>query len=134
MQAIATVVSEGWAENGTRKRIHYELKVNQARPIPTYDWDTKRAKATSAIHKRNQSTAGGRGIIFETAELRRIVRWCDDDTVGELTLATSVVAEDRMRDYRGGGVTIGRIDHHIAAVACQHFQCGSESACVSKPM
>src|SRR5262249_50547423 len=66
-------------------------------------------------------------IIFEAAEARRIVRWCDDDTVGEPTLATSVVAEDRMRDYRGGGVTIGRIDHHVDAVARQDLQSSSES-------
>src|SRR5260370_38871273 len=32
-----------------------------------------------------------------------------------------------MRDNRGGGVTIGRVDHHVDAVARQHFQSSSES-------
>src|SRR5271166_5594118 len=32
-----------------------------------------------------------------------------------------------MRNYRGGGVTIGRIDHHIDAVPRQHFERTFES-------
>src|SRR5208282_4692622 len=67
-----------------------------------------------------------RRIVFEAAESRRIVRRGDDDAVGESTLAASVVAENRMRDYRGGGVTIGRVDHHVDAVSRQHFQCTSK--------
>src|SRR5208283_2084822 len=65
-------------------------------------------------------------IVFEAAESRWIVRWRDDDTVSEATLSAPVVTEDRMRDNRGGGVTIGRVDHNVDAVARQHFQSSSE--------
>lgn len=53
--------------------------------------------------------------------------WRDDDTVGETTRAAAVVAENRMRDYRGRGMSIVRIHHHVDAIARQHFQCTSES-------
>src|SRR5262245_65585118 len=64
-------------------------------------------------------------IVFEAAESRRIMRRCDDDAVREAPLATAIVAENRVRDYRSGSVTVISIDHHVDAIGCEHLQ----SAC-----
>src|SRR4030095_5194087 len=62
-----------------------------------------------------RGSAGGR-IIFEAAESRRVMRWCDDDAVREAALATAIVGENRMRDYRRRSVAIVSIDHHVDAI------------------
>src|SRR6516165_7968354 len=61
-------------------------------------------------------------IVFEAAESRRVMRRCDDDAIRETGLATAIVGENRVRDYRRGSVTIVSIDHHIDAIRCQHLQ------------
>ena len=65
-------------------------------------------------------------IVFEAAESRRVVRRCDDDAVGEAALATAIVGENRVRDYRGRRVTIVSIDHHLDAIRRQHFQSAAQ--------
>src|SRR5262249_44099582 len=66
-------------------------------------------------------------IVFEAAKSRRVMRRCDDDAVREAAFATAIVAENRVRDYRGRSVTVISIDHHIDAIGCKHLQ----SACKS---
>ena len=84
-----------------------------------------------------RGSAVGR-IVFEAAESRRVVRWRDDDAVREAALATAIVGENRVRDYRRRSVAIVSIDHDVDAIRRQHLQsagkAGSESACVSMPM
>jgi hypothetical protein len=65
-------------------------------------------------------------IVLEASESRWIVRWRDDNTISEAMLSAAIVAEDRMRDNRGGGVAIGRVDHHVDAITRQNFQGSSE--------
>src|SRR5437870_13003823 len=55
------------------------------------------------------------------------MRWCDDDAVRESTLATAIVGENRVRDYRGRRVTLVSIDHHVDAIRCQHLQSAGKS-------
>src|SRR5439155_26074663 len=74
-----------------------------------------------------RGSAVGR-IVFKAAEPRRVMRWCDDDAVRESTLATTIVGENRVRDYRGGSVTIISIDHHVDAIRRQYLQRAGKSA------
>src|SRR5712692_2899469 len=73
-----------------------------------------------------RGSAVGR-IVFEAAKAWRVVRWCDDDAVRETALATAIVSENRVRDYRGGSVTIVSIDHHVDAIRRQHLQSAGKS-------
>ena len=73
-----------------------------------------------------RGSAVGR-IVFEAAESWRVMRWCDDDAVRESALATAIVVENRVRDYRGRSVTIVSIDHHVDAIRCQHLQSAGKS-------
>ena len=66
-------------------------------------------------------------IVFEAAESRRVMRWCDDDAVRETALATAIVGENRVRDDRGRSVTLVSIDHHVDAIRCQHLQSAGKS-------
>src|SRR5438034_11542018 len=50
-----------------------------------------------------------------------------DDAIRETGLATAVVSENRMRDYRGRRVTLVSIDHHIDAIRRQHLQSARQS-------
>src|SRR5262249_16522639 len=61
-------------------------------------------------------------IIFEAAESRRVMGRCDDDAVREAALATAIVGENRVRDYRRRSVTVVSVDHHVDAIRCQHLQ------------
>src|SRR5262249_42887733 len=66
-------------------------------------------------------------IVFETAESRRVMRWCDDDTVRETAFAIAIVGENRVRDNRSRRVTVVSIDHDFDAIRREHLQ----SACKS---
>ena len=66
-------------------------------------------------------------IVFEAAESRRVMRWCDDDAVREAVLAAAIVGENRVRDYRRRSVAIVSIDHHVDAIRCQHLQSAGKS-------
>src|SRR5262249_39802145 len=66
-------------------------------------------------------------IVFEAAESRRVMRRCDDDAVREAAFATAIVAENRVRDYRGRSVTIVSIDHYVDAIGYQHLQSAGKS-------
>src|SRR5262245_7474851 len=68
-----------------------------------------------------------RRIIFEAAESRRVMRRCDDDAVREAALATAIVGENRVRDYRGRSVTVVSIDHHVDAIGYQYLQSAGKS-------
>ena len=61
-------------------------------------------------------------IVFEAAEPGRVVRWCDDDPVGETPAPAAVVVEHGMRDYRGRRVSIVHIDHDLDAICREHLQ------------
>ena len=50
----------------------------------------------------------------------------DDDPVREVIRAPAVVAEDRVRDDRGGGVAIGGVHSHVHAVRDEDFERGLE--------
>ena len=63
-----------------------------------------------------------RGIVFEAAVMRRIVRRCDHNTVGESCLAPAVVGENRVGNSRGRSVFIALRQHDVHAVGRQHFQ------------
>ena len=73
-----------------------------------------------------RGSAVGR-IVFEAAESRRVMRWCDDDAIREAALATAIVGENCVRDDRGGSVTIVSIDHHLDAIRRQHLQSAGKS-------
>jgi hypothetical protein len=73
-----------------------------------------------------RGSAVGR-IVFEAAESWRVMRWCDDDAVRGSALATAIVVENRVRDYRGRSITIVSIDHHVDAIRCQHLQSAGKS-------
>ena len=61
-------------------------------------------------------------VVLEAAVIRRIMRWRDDDSVGESSFSPAVVGENRMR-YRGcRRVFIVFSDHHFDAVGCQHLE------------
>src|SRR5262245_33977067 len=62
-----------------------------------------------------------RWIVFETTEAGRIVRGGDHDPVGQSALAAAVVAENRVRDYRGWGVSARAVNHHLDAVGRQYL-------------
>ena len=70
---------------------------------------------------RIRGSAVGR-IVFEAAESWRVMRWCDDDAVREATLATAIVAENRVRDHRRRRVSIACIDHNLDVIRRQHLQ------------
>src|SRR4029453_15972524 len=53
--------------------------------------------------------------------------WGDDDAIRETGLATAIVGENRVRDYRRGSVTIVSIDHDVDAIRCQHLQSAGKS-------
>ncbi len=73
------------------------------------------------------SRSAARRIVFEAAESWRVMRWCDDDAIRETGLATAIVGENRVRDYRGRRVTLVSIDHHVDAIRCQHLQSAGKS-------
>src|SRR5262245_26636049 len=66
-------------------------------------------------------------IVFEAAESRRVMRRCDDDAVCEAALATAIVGENRVRDDRGGSVTLVSVDHHVDSVGYQYLQSAGKS-------
>ena len=78
--------------------------------------------------------AGDRGVgraavgwvVLEAAVLGRVVGRRDDDPVREVLRAPAVVAEDRVRDDRGGGVAVGGVHAHVDAVRDEDLQRGPE--------
>src|SRR5262245_13248429 len=63
-----------------------------------------------------------RRIVFESAELRRVMRWRDDDAVRQAVFATAIVSEYCVRYYRRRCIAAISIDHYIDFIRCQHFQ------------
>ena len=64
-------------------------------------------------------------VIFETAVLRRVVRRCDDDTVGEVLLAATVVNENSPRDDRRRRHSVVALDDGLHVVGRQHLERGA---------
>ena len=70
--------------------------------------------------------SSGRRIVLEAPEARGIVRWRDDDAIGQALPAAPVVGEHRMRDHRGRRVATVRVDHDVDPVGRQHLQRAGE--------
>ena len=64
-------------------------------------------------------------VVLETSVLGRVVRWRDDDAVGEVILATTVVHEDGARDDRSRRYTVVFLNDRFNAIRRQHFERGA---------
>ncbi len=69
------------------------------------------------------------GVVLEAAIARWVVRWRDDDAIGQPVGAATVVAEDRVGDRRGRcvarlavGFAAAGVDARLDAVGREHFQ------------
>ena len=79
----------------------------------------------AALHGSGHVGIGGTTagwVVFEAAVVGRVVRGRDDDAVGEVACAATVVGEDGVRDRRRRRVFIVRRHHHVDAIARQHFE------------
>lgn len=65
-----------------------------------------------------------RRVVLEPAVAGRVVGRSDHHTVGEVPLPAPVVAEDGVRDRRGRGVAVGRIDEHGHVIGGEHLDGG----------
>src|SRR5262247_4577447 len=64
-------------------------------------------------------------VILEATVLRRIVRGCDDDTVGEMLFSATVIDENSVRDNRRRGYSIVLLNDGFDIVAGQHLERGA---------
>jgi hypothetical protein len=67
------------------------------------------------------------GIVFEAAFVGRIVRWADDDAVGQVGFPAAIVAQDRVRDHGRGCVAMMFVDHRLHPVRGEHLDGSGES-------
>src|ERR1700722_2037140 len=63
-----------------------------------------------------------RRVVLESTAIRRIVRGCNDDTVGQTYGAAAVVIENGVRNGGSRCVFVTRRDHELDAVGGKHFE------------
>src|SRR3990172_1844726 len=54
-----------------------------------------------------------RGIIFDTAAFRGIVRWCNNDSICQTGLSSAVVSQEGMENDRRGRIAPTLLDHYV---------------------
>src|SRR5215813_254701 len=64
-------------------------------------------------------------VILETTVLRRIMRGCDDDTVGKMLFSATVIDENSVRDNRRRGYSIVLLNDGFDIVGGQHLERGT---------
>src|SRR5437879_318782 len=64
-------------------------------------------------------------VVLEAAVLRRVVRWCDDDAIGQSLLAAAVMHNNGARNNRRRGHAIVALDDGLDEVGREHLKSGS---------
>jgi hypothetical protein len=67
-----------------------------------------------------------RRVVLEAAVLGWVMRWRDDDPVGQAVRAAAVVGEDGVRERRRWRKAIRRVDADVHAVGDEDLQRGPE--------
>ncbi len=68
--------------------------------------------------------AAVRRVVLDPTIFRRIMRWRNDDSIGETGGSASVVVQDGMRDDRRWGEAVVLIDHDVNAIGREDFKGG----------
>src|SRR6266446_1195161 len=64
-------------------------------------------------------------VVLEAAVLRRVVRWCDDDAIGQSLLAAAVMDNNGARNNWRRGYPILALDNSLGEVGREHLKSGS---------